>query len=163
MGRRFRFAIGRRSFAAVGLRGTRPSQKTRRTGHPLLLMRKPGPPALISRSSLQSSASLRGYLLGQKFLCGRRVLLRFYLVPLRQSRDLAVGEMADQVVGDRQQVAFFNGADTRWRIVAKTRWRVVMASFSFRCASVPLPAPARLAAEKACWDGGCGKRDRHKP
>ena len=43
-------------------------------------------------------------LLGQKFLCGRRVLLRLYLVPLRQSRDLAVGEMADQVVGDRQQV-----------------------------------------------------------
>jgi hypothetical protein len=44
------------------------------------------------------------YLLGQKLLRGRRVLLRLYLVPLRQSRDLAVGEMADQVVGDRQQV-----------------------------------------------------------
>jgi len=33
----------------------------------------------------------------------------------------------------------------------------------FRCASVPPPAPARLAAEKACWGGGCGKLDRHKP
>ena len=33
-------------------------------------------------------------LLGQKFLRRRRVLLRLYLVPLRQSRDLAVGEMA---------------------------------------------------------------------
>ena len=44
------------------------------------------------------------HLLGQKLLRGRRVLLRLYLVPLRQSRDLAVGEMADQVVGDRQQV-----------------------------------------------------------
>jgi hypothetical protein len=47
---------------------------------------------------------IRAYLLGQKLLRGRRVLLRLYLVPLRQSRDLAVGEMADQVVGDRQQV-----------------------------------------------------------
>ena len=44
------------------------------------------------------------HLLGQKLLRGRRVLLRLYLVPLRQSRDLAVGEMADQVVGNRQQV-----------------------------------------------------------
>ncbi len=44
------------------------------------------------------------HLLGQKLLRGRRVLLRLYLVPLRQSRNLAVGEMADQVVGDRQQV-----------------------------------------------------------
>src|ERR1700733_4539782 len=32
-------------------------------------------------------------LLDQKFLCGGRVFLRLYLVPLRQSRDLAVGEM----------------------------------------------------------------------
>src|SRR5579863_4504474 len=48
---------------------------------------------------------IRAYLLGQKFLCGRRVLLRLYLVPLRQSRDLAVGEMTDQVVGNRQQVS----------------------------------------------------------
>ena len=47
---------------------------------------------------------IRAYLFGQKFLCRRRVLLRLYLVPLRQSRDLAVGEMADQVVGNRQQV-----------------------------------------------------------
>ena len=47
---------------------------------------------------------IRAYLLGQKFLCGRRVLLRLYLVPLHQSRNLAVGEMANQVVGDRQQV-----------------------------------------------------------
>ena len=47
------------------------------------------------------------YLFGQKFLCGRRVLLRLYLVPLRQSRDLAVGEMTDQVVGNRQQVSLF--------------------------------------------------------
>ena len=47
---------------------------------------------------------IRAYLLGQKFLCGRRVLLCLYLVPLRQSRDLAVGKMTDQVVGNRQQV-----------------------------------------------------------
>jgi hypothetical protein len=38
---------------------------------------------------------MRAHLLDQKFLCGRRVLLRLYLVPLRQSRDLAVGEMTD--------------------------------------------------------------------
>jgi hypothetical protein len=44
------------------------------------------------------------YLFGQKLLCGSGVLLRLYFVPLRQSRNLAVGEMADQVVGDRQQV-----------------------------------------------------------
>ncbi len=44
------------------------------------------------------------HLLGQKLLRGRRVLLWLYLVPLRQSPDLAVGEMASQVVGDRQQV-----------------------------------------------------------
>jgi len=31
----------------------------------------------------------------------RRVLLRLYFVPLRQSRDLAVGEVDDQVLGDR--------------------------------------------------------------
>src|ERR1700677_4283005 len=35
------------------------------------------------------------YLLSQKFLRGRRVLLGLYLVPLGQSRNLAVGEMAD--------------------------------------------------------------------
>jgi hypothetical protein len=45
------------------------------------------------------------YLLGQKFLRRRRVLLRLYLVPLRQSRDLAVGEMTDQVVGNRLLVS----------------------------------------------------------
>jgi len=44
---------------------------------------------------------IRAYLLGQKPLRGRGVLLCLYLVPLRQSRDLAVGEMADQVMGDR--------------------------------------------------------------
>ena len=36
-------------------------------------------------------------LLGQKLLRGRGILLGLYLVPLRQSRDLDVGEMADQV------------------------------------------------------------------
>jgi len=40
-------------------------------------------------------------LLGQKLLRRRRVLLRLYLVPLGQSRDLAVGEVADQVVDNR--------------------------------------------------------------
>jgi hypothetical protein len=35
-------------------------------------------------------------LLGQKLLRRCRVLLRLYLVPFRQSRDLAVGEMTDQ-------------------------------------------------------------------
>src|ERR1700693_1479146 len=44
------------------------------------------------------------YLLVQKILRGRRVFLRFYLMPLRQSRDLAVGEMADQIMSDRSQV-----------------------------------------------------------
>ena len=44
------------------------------------------------------------YLLGQKLRRGGRVLLRLYHVPLRQSRNLAIGEMADQVVGDRQRV-----------------------------------------------------------
>src|SRR5579863_5547488 len=44
------------------------------------------------------------HLLGQKLLCGRGVLLYLHLVPLRQSRYLAVGEMANQAVGDRQQV-----------------------------------------------------------
>jgi len=29
--------------------------------------------------------------------------------------------------------------------------------------TVPLPSPARLAAEKVCWDGGHGRSDRHKP
>ena len=47
---------------------------------------------------------IRADLLGEKFLRGRRVFLRLYLVPLRQSRNLAVGEMADQVVCDRQQI-----------------------------------------------------------
>src|ERR1035441_282236 len=41
-------------------------------------------------------------LLVQKLVCGLGVLLLLYLVPLRQSRDLAVGETADQVMGDRQ-------------------------------------------------------------
>jgi len=43
-------------------------------------------------------------LFGEKFLCDRRVLLCLYLVPLRQSRNLTVGEVANQVVGDCQQV-----------------------------------------------------------
>ena len=43
--------------------------------------------------------------LDEKVLSGRRVFLHLYLVPLRQSRDLAVGEMANQVVSDRQQVS----------------------------------------------------------
>ena len=47
---------------------------------------------------------IRAYLLDQKFLCGCGVLLCLYLVPLRQIRHLAVGEMADQVVADCQQV-----------------------------------------------------------
>jgi hypothetical protein len=68
------------------------------------------------------------YLLGQEFLCGRGVFLRLNLVPLRQSRNLAVGKVANQVVCEASKSAFFNGADTRCRIVAKTRWRVVMAS-----------------------------------
>jgi hypothetical protein len=41
------------------------------------------------------------YLLGQKLLRQRRVFLRLYLVPLRQRRDVAVGEMANPVVADR--------------------------------------------------------------
>src|SRR3984957_5570254 len=45
------------------------------------------------------------HLLGQKLLCGRGVLLYLHLMPLRQSRDLAIGKMANQVVGNRQQVA----------------------------------------------------------
>jgi hypothetical protein len=44
------------------------------------------------------------HLLGQKFLCGCGIFLCLHLMPLRQSRDLAVGEMVNQVVGDRQQV-----------------------------------------------------------
>ena len=44
------------------------------------------------------------YLLGQNLRRGGGVLLRPYHVPLRQSRNLAIGEMADQVVGDRQRV-----------------------------------------------------------
>src|ERR1017187_5563151 len=43
-------------------------------------------------------------LLDEKFLRGGRILLGLYLVPLCQSRDLVVGEMADQVVCDRQQI-----------------------------------------------------------
>ncbi len=45
-----------------------------------------------------------GHLLGQKALRGRGILLCLYPVPLRQSRNLAVEEMIDQVVGNRQQV-----------------------------------------------------------
>src|SRR5579864_5844998 len=45
-------------------------------------------------------------LLGQKFLRRSGVLLRLYLVSLRQSRNLAIREVANQVVGDRQQVSF---------------------------------------------------------
>src|ERR1700733_87153 len=41
------------------------------------------------------------YLLGQKLLCGRGVFFCLYLMPLSQSRNLAVGKMADQVMGDR--------------------------------------------------------------
>ncbi len=71
------------------------------------------------------------HLLGKKFLRRRRVLLRLYLEPLCQSRDLVVREMANQVMATANKSAFFNGADARWRIVANIRWRVVMASFSF--------------------------------
>ena len=46
-------------------------------------------------------------LLRQTLLRARRTFLFLYLVPLRQRRDLAVGEMTDQVVGDRQQVSLF--------------------------------------------------------
>ena len=46
------------------------------------------------------------HLLGQKLLCGRGVLLCLHLVPLRQSRNLAVGKVADQVMGNCQQVGF---------------------------------------------------------
>src|SRR5579862_3977804 len=41
------------------------------------------------------SLVIGAHLLSQKLLCGRGVLLCLYLVPLRQSRDLAVGEMAN--------------------------------------------------------------------
>ena len=47
---------------------------------------------------------IRAYSLGQKLLRGCGVLLCLYFVPLRQSRDLAVGKVADQVVGNREQV-----------------------------------------------------------
>src|SRR5208282_4142607 len=45
--------------------------------------------------------------------------------------------------------AFFNGADMRWRIVAKIRWRVVMASFSF---SMRFRSSAR--SRSTCWGEG---------
>src|SRR5260370_33132548 len=48
--------------------------------------------------------------------------------------------------------AFFNGADTRWRIVAKTRWRVVMASFSF---SMRFRSSA-LSRSTCCGEGVLG-------
>jgi hypothetical protein len=39
---------------------------------------------------------------------------RLYLVPLRQSQDLAVGEMADQVVRERQRLRFDNGCNSQF-------------------------------------------------
>src|SRR5260370_4444929 len=48
--------------------------------------------------------------------------------------------------------AFFNGADPRWRIVAKIRWRVVMASFSF---SMRFRSSAR-SRSTCCGDGVLG-------
>jgi len=57
----FRSEIARRSFAAPGVRGTRPSQRTRRTEHPLWWWcersQKPGPPGLL-RSSVPSLSGL---------------------------------------------------------------------------------------------------------
>src|ERR1700723_3057062 len=63
-------------------------------------------------------------LLGQKFLRRRGVLLRLYLVSLRQSRNLAIREAANQVVGDRQQVSFLQWS----RNALKDRSQDTMAS-----------------------------------
>src|SRR5437879_9134637 len=46
-------------------------------------------------------------------------------------RDLTIGKVADQVVGDRKQVGFLQGNRDALEDRAKIRWRVVMASFSF--------------------------------
>jgi hypothetical protein len=63
-------------------------------------------------------------LLGQKILCGRGVLLGLYLVPLRQSRNLAVGEMADQLMANREQVGLLQ----RSRYALENRGQDAMAS-----------------------------------
>src|ERR1700678_4066840 len=63
-------------------------------------------------------------LFSQKLLRRRRFLLRLYLMPLRQSRDLAVGEMTDQVFGDRQQVGLLE----RSRYTLENRSQYTMAS-----------------------------------
>ena len=59
--------------------------------------------------------------------------------------------------------AFFNGAEIRSRIVASMRCRVVRPLSLSQDVSVPLPVPARSAAETAYWDGERGMWGRHRP
>ena len=63
----------------------------------------PNPASDFEKQLAKFGLVVRAHLLGHKLLCGGGVLL-LYLVPLRQSRDLAVREMIDQVVGTRQQI-----------------------------------------------------------
>ena len=85
---------------------------------------------------------IRADLLCQQFLRGIGVLLDLYLVPLRQSRDLAVGQMCDQVLSDDLQVRLLQRSRNplqhgrQYPMAGRDRKLLLLDSLAFRC---PLP------------------------